>query len=321
MLYLVLFIIGLVALYFGAEWLVRGGARLARSLGVGPLVVGLTVVAFGTSAPELVVSAFAAAGGTSDVAAGNVVGSNIINIALILGLAAVISPLRVEMRLLAREVPIMIAASIAPLFFAFDGVIGRGEGLMLLAGFGFYLRFVLRAARREPAEIAIEYEEFEAAGAMEPVVARAWRNPALIAIGIVGLVIGARLLVQSSLFFARSAGISELVIGLTIVALGTSLPELATSTVAAFRREADIAVGNVIGSNVFNMLMILGVATTITPFRLDPALVRFDLPVMIGLAVLLVPLALWRFRLGRWEGALLVLGYVAYTWLLLERRA
>lgn len=317
--YILLFIAGLAALYYGAEWLVRGGARLARSFNVSPLVVGLTVISFGTSAPELVVSVLAALGGQSDVAIGNVVGSNIMNIGLILGITTLIAPIRIETRLLAREVPLMIVVMVAMLVLSLDGVLGRVDGAILLVGFVGYLVLVLRTARTEPAAVGAEYEEFEeaieAAPRGEP---RVW-DFVLVVAGLLGLVAGAQMLVTSALFFARAMGISELVIGLTVVAIGTSLPELATSVLATFRGEADIAIGNVVGSNLFNVLAILGTATVLQPIPIAPSLLRFDLPIMIAICGLILPLGILGKRVGRWDGALLLGGYLVYTVLLISR--
>lgn len=317
--HLFLFGLGLVALYFGAEWLVRGAARFARSIGARPLTVGLTIVAFGTSAPEFVVSSVAAARGQTDVALGNVIGSNILNIGLVLGVASLLFPLRVEMRLLAREVPMMIAAAVGLGVLGLDGQIGRLDALIFLAGFGGYLRFVLGAARREPPGIEAEYRQFETAEALEPRGEKVLADLGLVAAGLGGLALGAHALVGAAVALARGLGVSELVIGLTIVALGTALPELATAALAALRHETDIAVGNIVGSNLFNSLAILGTAAALRPLDVAPSLLRFEIPVMIFLSTLLLPLAWTRLRLERWEGALLVAGYAAFHGWLLTR--
>lgn len=319
---LLFFVAGLLLLYGGAEGLVRGAAALARTLGISALAVGLTVVAFGTSAPELVVSLLAGARGQGDVALGNVVGSNIANIALILGLSALIAPLRVEFRLIAREIPFMIAVSAVAGALLLDGRLGRLEAGALLAGFLGYLTFVLRAAGRgaEAPEgeyrgaeaMEAEYREFEETALSTGRWTRTWRQVGLVAGGLGGLAVGAHLLVTSSVHFARLLGVPELVIGLTLVAVGTSLPELATSAVAAFQRKADIAVGNIVGSNIFNLLAILGVSGLVRPLASSAALVRLELPAMLFLALLLLPLAWSRFQIQRWEGALLLGGYGAF---------
>lgn len=315
------FVIGLVGLYYGAEWLVRGAARLARTLGISALIVGLTVVAFGTSAPELVVSVVAGIRGQSGVAVGNVVGSNVANVGLILGLAALVSMMKVEMRLITREMPVMLLATLAFLVLALDGTLSRLDAALLLAGFVTYLLLMLHAARAEPSLIETEFADFAEAAEMidrggEP---HYLRNAFLIVIGLVGLAGGAQLLVTSAVFFARSLGISELVIGLTVVAIGTSLPELATSVVAAFRGEADIAVGNVVGSNIFNILLILGIAPLVRPLLVDQALYTFEIPVMVAFSVLLLLFGRTGLRVVRWEGALLLGGYVAFMVVLLMR--
>lgn len=316
---LLLFALGLVGLYFGAEWLVRGAARFARARGVSALAVGLTIVAFGTSSPELVVSTVAAARDNADVALGNVVGSNIVNIAGILGLASLLQPLRVQMRLLAREAPVMVATSVALGLLALDSRLDRLEAFALLAAFAAYLWFVLRAARREPAVIVAEYLEFETAEALEPRGEWPLADLGLMAAGLGGLALGAHAVVSGAVGLARALDVSELVIGLTVVSIGTSLPELATTVLAAVRREADIAVGNIVGSNIFNVLCIVGAAAAIRPLDVAPGLLAFEIPVMIGVNVLLVPFAWTRLRLERWEGALLLAGYLLFLALVLAR--
>lgn len=312
-------VFGLLALYLGAEWLVGGAARLARRLGMTPLVVGLTVVAFGSSAPELLVGVVASLQDRSDVVLGNVLGSNILNIALILGVAAVVKPLRVEMRLLSREVPLMVGVSVLVVVLMLDGQLGRVDASLLLAGLVAFLWMVPRAAKSEPPAIAAEYVQFEGAERGDATRGSMAGNVALVVVGLTALVVGAQLLVMAAVFFARLAGVSEVVIGLTVVAVGTSLPELATCVVAAHRGEADIALGNAVGSNLFNLLSILGVAAMIRPMVVSAELFAFEIPAMLLFAVILVPLA-WRRRvLGRWSGALLLVGYVVFTVLLILR--
>lgn len=313
--------IGILALYLGAEWLVRGAARLARRLGVSPLVVGLTVVAFGSSAPELLVGVVASAQDQGDVVVGNVLGSNVINIALILGAAAVVRPMRVGMRLLSREIPLMVAVSVGVALLMLDGVLSRVDAGLLLVGFCGFLAFVLLSAKSEPETIAREFAHPDALDDTAPPGGGVFRDAGLVVVGLAGLVIGAHLLVMSAVFFARTMGVSEVVIGLTVVALGTSLPELATCVVAAFRDESDIALGNAVGSNLFNLLSILGVAAMIRPLEVDRALFELEIPAMVLFAVLLVPLA-WRGRtLGRPAGSILLLAYAAFTVILLLRAA
>jgi cation:H+ antiporter len=312
------FVIGLLVLYYGADWLVAGAARLARRLGTTPLVVGLTVVAFGSSAPELLVGIVASLADQGDVVLGNVVGSNILNVALILGVAALVQPLRVGLRILSREVPLMVVFTVLAVGLMLDGVISRLDGVVLLVAFVGFLWFVLHAARSEPPEVAAEYVQFETKK-RGPLAGSAWRDAGLIVVGLAGLVVGAQLLVMSAVYFAHILGVSEVVIGITVVAIGTSLPELATCVVAALRSEPDIALGNAVGSNIFNLVSILGVSAVIRPIPVGRELLEFEVPAMILFAVILVPLA-WRGRvLGRRSGLVLVLGYVLFTGALAAR--
>jgi cation:H+ antiporter len=309
---------GLAALYFGADWLVRGAARLARAFGVSALVIGLTVVALGTSAPELVVSTLAAVRNQPGVAVGNVIGSNIVNVALILGLSAVIAPLRVKPGIVFREMPIMIGAAAALVALGVDGSISRIDAGLLLLGFAGFMFYVLRAGGREAQpELEREFAEFESKeignGAPNLVT-----DGLLVLAGLAALVGGAELLVRAAVAFARAAGVSELTIGLTIVAVGTSLPELATSTVAAFRKEADIAVGNIVGSNIFNVLAILGIAPLIRPIAVDASLYNRDMWMMLGLSLLLPLVARAGYRIGRVKGAVLIASYVGYIALIIR---
>ncbi|MDX1649977.1 MAG: calcium/sodium antiporter [Myxococcota bacterium] len=306
---------GLVLLIVGAELLVRGAARLALGLGLSPLVVGLTVVAYGTSAPEMAVSVGSALEGRGDLAIGNVVGSNIFNVLFILGLSATLAPLVVGWPLVRLDVPILIAASLALAALAFDGALERTDGALLVAGGVAYTLLCVARARREPAP-----EELPGS----PPGPRGLRGgvavTASVAAGLALLVAGAGLLVDGAVGVARALGVSELVIGLTVVAAGTSLPEVATSVLATLRGQREIAVGNVVGSNIFNIVGVLGVAVLATPGGVSvPAAVRsFDLPVMVAVAVACLPIFFTGYRVARWEG-LLFLGYFgAYTaWVLL----
>ncbi len=314
---ILLFIGGVGVLYFGAEWLVRGSARLAASLGVSPIVLGLTVVSMGTSAPELVVSVVAAVGGHGDLAIGNVMGSNLANIGLVLGISAIMRPLNVSGRIVTREVPVMLIITALLLPVIWDLRIGRLEGIALLGVLGGYLWFVFRTAREEDEAALSEYEQF----AKEAVGLTPWaaaRDLALITMGIMGLVMGAYAIRESALALAEAMGISELVIGLTLVSIGTSLPELATSVVAAFRDEADIAVGNVIGSNVFNIAAILGITATVTPLRVNPQVLSLEFPAVVIMSVLLIPIVRANLTIRRAEGIVLLGSYLALGgWILL----
>jgi cation:H+ antiporter len=304
---------GLVALYYGAEWLVRGASRIARGLGISALIVGLTVVAFGTSAPELVVSLVAAVEDRPDVTIGNVLGSNILNILVIVGISALVRPLAVQMILLLRETPLMIASTLLIPVVAWDGLVSRWDGTILLGLFVAYIAFMVRLARRELPRTDEQFRSLEQHWGVGPTRLFRWRDVAFVVAGMMGLLVGARMLVAAAVAFAEAAGISELVVGITIVAVGTSLPELATSLVAGFRRESDIALGNIVGSNIFNSLIILGLAAVVRPLSVDPGLMRFEIPVMIAASVLFLPLAYTRLRVDRWEGAVLLGGYVLFA--------
>jgi cation:H+ antiporter len=301
-------LVGLALLWAGAEGLVRGSASMALRLGLTPLVVGLTVVAFGTSSPELVVSVGAALEGQGAIALGNVVGSNVGNVGLILGLGAIVSPIVIRSQIVRLDMPIMVGCAILLVVLLADGEIGRLEGAGLFAGIVAYTLFSLRLAKRssdDPLGAEIDAELPPESGSLR-------RDVLLSIAGFALLLIGAKLLVEGAIVVARAAGLSEAVIGLTIVAVGTSLPELASTLVASAKGEADLAVGNVVGSNVFNVLAVLGAAALAHP--LDGAGVRgLDLGVMILFSIVVLPLARTGFRLERWEGGVLLAAYVAYV--------
>jgi cation:H+ antiporter len=310
---------GLALLLGGAELLVRGASRLALRLGMTPLVIGLTVVAFGTSAPEMAIGVGAAWRGEADIALGNVVGSNIANVLLVLGLSALVTPMVVQRQLVRLDVPVMLAVSLAVLAMALDGSIGRFDGLLLVAAGVVYLVALLRLARRGNDAIAAAAE----ADVPDPRAAQApwWRHALLVAGGLVLLVAGARWLVEGAVGIAQLMGVSELVIGLTVVAVGTSLPEIATSVLAAIRGERDLAVGNIVGSNLFNLLFVLGAASAIAPggIAVSGAALNFDLPVMAAVAAACLPIFFTGHCIQRWEGALFLGYYLAYTaYLLLD---
>ena len=314
---IILFAAGLVFLIVGAEILVRYSSRLATALGMSPLVIGLTVVAFGTSAPELAVSIKSALSDQAGIAVGNIVGSNIFNILMILGLSAVIVPLSVSQQLVKLDVPLMIALAIIVFIFSLDGIFSRMEGLILAAGLVIYLCFLIYQSRRESAAVQEEYaQEFALPGHPENNQAC---NIVMIVIGLVLLVLGSRWFVDSAVLFAQYIGVSELVIGLTIVAAGTSLPEVVTSVIAAVRGERDIAVGNVVGSNLFNLMGVLGLASIIAPsgIEVSDAAIRFDIPVMIAVSFACLPIFFTGGVISRQEGALLLGYYAAYTFYLI----
>jgi cation:H+ antiporter len=305
-----LIVLGMALLFAGGEGLVRGGSSLALRFGLTPLVVGLTVVAFGTSMPEMVVNVRAAVGGSSDLALGNVVGSNIFNVAGILGLTVLIAPLAVQAKLLRVEMPILIGITAVVTGMAWDGRIGFFESLLLFLTIITYTFMVIRASRNESAAVAAEF-----ADGVPPVTGSLLADITMIAFGLGALVGGAELLVRGASSLARAAGVSEAIIGLTVVSVGTSLPELATSLVAAFRGKADIALGNVIGSNMFNLTAILGVSGMITPIARG-GITTVDFLVMGATTVLLAPMMRTGHRISRREGAVLLAAYIGYlAWL------
>ena len=311
---IVWFSLGLAALVVGAEALVRGAARLSLAFGISPLVVGLTVVAFGTSSPELAVSVQSAWSGQVDIAIGNVVGSNIFNVLFILGLSAAITPLLVNQQLIRQEVPVMIGVSLLLWALAADGGIGFWDGALLAGLLAAYTFLVIRQSRRETRAVQAEYDDAFAKprGGWDA----HWGVQVLLIVGgLALLVLGSRWLVEAAVTFARHLGVSELVIGLTIIAAGTSLPEVATSILAAVRGERDIAVGNVVGSNIFNILAVLGVSAIVAPTTLtvSPAALAFDIPVMVAVAVACLPVFFTGNLIARWEGLLFVAYYAAYA--------
>ncbi len=307
------FCLGLVLLVAGADILVRGASAVARRLGISPLIVGLTIVAMGTSAPELAVSVFAGISGEAEIALGNVVGSNICNVLFILGLSALVAPLPVAAQLVRQDVPLMIGASLLAYALAANGVISRTEGGLLLAGLGFYLYFLYWNARKEKPSNQAEGEDGNAP------TGRLGLDILRMVVGLIALVVGARWLVDSAVTFAASMGVSKLVTGLTVVAVGTSLPELATSLIAAIRGERDIAVGNVVGSNLFNLLGVLGLTGFVSSEGVIVAssVLRFDFPVMLAVALACLPICFSGFRISRWEGAVFLFYFVAYILYLL----
>ncbi|WP_182869395.1 calcium/sodium antiporter [Stieleria mannarensis] len=307
-------VLGLVVLTIGAELLVRSASKLAVAAGISPLVVGLTVVAIGTSAPELVVSVQSTWRGQPDVAMGNVVGSNIFNVLLILGISALIIPLRVSQQLIRFDVPLMIGLSALVWGFAWDGRLGRIDGALLVTGLVGYLTLAVWKSRKEQAAVNAEYEsEYGATSTIS--IGGMVLNLLLLVVGLALLVLGARWFVDAAIVLARQLGMSELVIGLTIVAAGTSLPEVATSILAAIRGERDIAVGNVVGSNLFNIMGVLGLSGLVSAQGVtvtDTAL-QLDIPVMVAVAFACLPIFFTGHLIARWEGVLFLAYYGAYT--------
>ncbi len=301
---------GLASLVVGAELLVRGASKLATACGISPLIIGLTVVAFGTSAPELAVSVKSALSNQASLAVGNVVGSNIFNVLFILGLSAVICPLVVSKQLIRLDVPLMIAASIVTWLLAWDGRLTRLDGAVLFVGLVAYLGFLFFSNKKADNKVDVPREDATSSPRQSTLV-----NLLAIAGGLVLLVIGSRWLVTSAVAFAQYLGVSELIIGLTIVAAGTSLPEAVTSIIASLRGERDIAVGNVIGSNLFNLLGVLGLSAIVAPAPIEvaPSVASVDLPIMIAVALACLPIFFTGGVISRWEGAFLFAYYLAYT--------
>ncbi len=310
---IVFFIAGIILLIVGAEALVRGASKLAAELGISPLVIGLTVVAFGTSTPELAVSFKAALDGQAGITLGNIIGSNIFNILFVLGISALITPLAVSQQLIRLDVPIMIGCSVFALVLAVNGSFGRVDGLVLFSGLVIYIFFLVFQSRKLTKETVPEINDKK-----KPT--NGWvKNIGFVIVGLVMLVLGSRWLVNSAVSIAQYFGVSKLVVGLTIVAVGTSLPEVVTSIVASIRGERDIAVGNVVGSNIFNIMAVLGLSSIVAPtgIEVSPAVIGFDLPIMIVVALVCLPIFFTGGIINRWEGTLLLGYYIAYTTYLL----
>ena len=311
MLTLVLFVCGFIALIGGAELMVRGAARLATLVGISPLVVGLTVVAFGTSAPELGVSIISSFSGQAGIAVGNVIGSNIANVLLILGLSALAAPLVVSRQLLRIEVPLMLGVSLLAWALALDGAIGRLDGTILFSGVIGYTVWAIRRSRRETGSCEQEIAE-EASGDTDSSLAR---NLIFILAGLVLLGVGSNWLVSGAVTLAKFFGVSDLLIGLTIVSIGTSLPELATSIMASLRGQRDMAVGNIVGSNLFNILAVLGLTAVVAPGGVPIAaqVLHFDFPIMVVVMAVCLPIFFSGYLISRLEGAMLSGYYLIYT--------
>lgn len=315
-------VLSLAVVTLGAELLVRGASLLALRAGVSALFVGLTIVGIGTSTPELGASLFAALDGSSDVVVGNVVGSNIFNIAVILGVTALVRPIRVQLRAVRRDLLVAVAVACAPLAaIAFGGELPRAAGAVFVGGLVVYLALAFRAGRRAHADqeqrMAEELRSTLATASTPRLLDATWINVVFIVVGLACLVLGSRWFVGVAIATASQAGISERVIGLTVVSIGTSLPELVTSIAAARRRTPEIVVGNVIGSNIFNVLGVLGLSSLARPQAVPPTMLTLDVPIMVVATLCLLPIVRSGGAISRTEGAVLVLGYGAYlTWLL-----
>lgn len=313
---LAVLISGIVVLYFGAVWLVRGASRLASSLGVSPIVVGLTVVSLGTSAPELVVCLVAALQGNPGLAIGNVMGSNLANIGLILGLTSLVHPLEVKHRVVWREMPVMLLITFAIYPIAFDRVLSRTDGFMLLLVLLAYLVWVFRSGH--PDEIKSSHGPRDSMATSEEAASLLnLKDIGHVVLGSAFLVLGGYCIVKGAVEVASALGISEVIIGLTVVAIGTSLPELATSLVAAMRQEVDIAVGNIIGSNIFNLTAIFGTTAIVRPIMIPETVLSRELAGVVLMSLLLLPILRNGWQIKRWEGALLLTAYIGMGWWLI----
>lgn len=310
------FIIGLALLIKGADWLIDHSSHLARTMGISPLIIGLTVVAFGTSLPEMIVSTFAAVKGAADLSIGNIVGSNIANIGLILGVSALIRVLPIRLSTLIYEMPfllvsaflLMLLSNDQNLFLKESFTLSRIDGLILLGMFGLFLWYVIKNAREQQQEAAVKKEYDQKYGEKHQL----WKDILFIGLGLTALIMGGKIAVDNAVKIALGLGISEAFIGLTIVAIGTSLPELMTSLVAAYKKQADIAVGNIVGSSIFNILLVLGVSSVIAPLTVNPTLLFVDMVVMVLFSIALLAFVTTGRKISRTEGAVLLLGYVAY---------
>ena len=306
------FILGLVFLIAGAEWLVRGSSRFARLIGIRPIVIGLTVVAFATSAPEAAVSIIAALKGANAIALGNIIGSNIANIGLVLGIAAIIRPLKIEKGFLRREVPIMIASTGLLYLLALDSKIDFFDGLILLSGMALFIGFLFYKRKELTTGISEETKVVASDRGDRT------RNLSLGLAGLIILLAGAYLMVYSGVKIASLLGIKEWIIALTVFAFGTSLPELATSVVSSYRNRSDIAIGNIVGSNIFNILLVLGIASMICSLSVEAGALKFELPIMLLFSIVLFPLMKTGFVISRLEGLALLGGYVVFLTYLIK---
>ena len=302
---LAVFIIGLIILYLGGEGLVRGSSRLARAMGINPVLIGLTIVAFGTSAPELVVSIIASFKGSNDLIMGNILGSNIANIGLVLGISALIYPISIKLTLIKVELPFMIFISILLLLLSQNLIIGHFEGAILFILLISMIVYSCYDAFKEPKEIEKEFSE------LVQVDRSYYKNILYIVFGVIGLSIGAKLLVDSAISIAQSLGVSEALIGITAVAIGTSLPELTTSVIAALKRESGIIIGNIIGSNIFN-IGILGIISVLKPIEMKQHFLQFEFGIMILFSIILLPIMKTGFKIAKTEGLLLLLFYLMF---------
>jgi cation:H+ antiporter len=310
LIHIVIFLIGLAAIYFGAEWLVQGSSRLAKSLNIRPIIIGLTIVAFGGSAPEAAVSIVAAFKGNSDIALGNILGSVIANIGLVLGISAIISPLKIQLSTIRKELPIMLGAVILFYLLALNLTIGFWEGGLLFAGIVLFMVYSVYQGVKEKNKNRLVEKEFEEF--LKDKNGKKVKFILLVVVGLILIIAGANLLVRSGVFIAQKLGVSELIVGITLIAVGTSLPELAISTVAAYRKEPDISAGNVIGSNIFNIFFVIGAVAMIHPLSVQKSTLGFEFPAMLIFSILLFAMMRTRLTLSRIEGLILLVLYILF---------
>ena len=315
---LLFFVIGLVILYFGAEWLVKGAASLALRYGIRPMIVGITVVALATSMPEFVVNFFAALEGEDNLALGNIIGSNICNIALILGISSLVIPLTVAPSTLRKEYPLMMAVMVFFYAIALDGTISQLDGGLLISGLLAFFAYLIRDTRRQskpsPANIA---EMRETTGGKEENGSTAKRIMFIVG-GMIALSVGARVMVDAAVTIAESLAISPIIVGLTVVAIGTSLPELAASVACALNKQVEMSVGNVLGSNMLNVLFVVGLVSLVNPLKVETDSLNVHFPVMLGFSAILFPIAWTQYEISRLEGSLLLAGFVGYIVYLIQ---
>jgi len=296
-------VLGVIIIYFGAEWLVLSSSAIAHRLNIRPAIAGLTLVAIGTSAPELVTSTLAALKGAGGMAIGNIIGSYVANIGLVLGIAALVSPVQVEKTLIRREVPVCVGGAFLLFLLSLDGSLSRIDGVILIAALILFIIFATKTALAERPK-----------NSEKPVGGAIWKYGLLALLGIALLAVGGRLLVGSALFVAKHYGVNEIFVGITMVAIGTSLPELATSVVASVKGNDDICVGNVVGSNIYNILLVMGVVAILQPISIAHSLLVCEFPFLLGAGFLLLPILRTGFRISRVEGALLLVGYAVFVY-------
>ncbi len=307
----VLFIVGIGLLYIGAEALVSGSSSLALKIGIRPLIIGFTIVAMGTSSPELAVSLLSAIQGTKDIALGNIIGSNIANIALVIGVAAVIRPLTIQINTIKREMPYLILTTVLFYVLSLDKVLDYKDGLILLVGFVLFIGYMIRLAQKDRNAGSAFFDDIPTHKKQRA----QWLNIVYIVFGLVGLIGGSTMMVNSATQIAEQLGVPPIIIGMTLVAVGTSLPELAISSVGAYRGEVDLAVGNAVGSNLFNVLFVIAIVSIIYPIPVEPSLLKFDYLFMLGLTIAFLPMMISKFKITRLEGVLLIVVYGVFLWL------